>query len=115
MELLSGILPKLHDPCKNSRCGAGRVCRAEENKATCICIPECPEEIDPRRKVCTNLNVTWNSDCEVHRQRCLCDTKDKACRGEEIKHLHIDYYGECRDLPVSKKYFVTSYVHIRFS
>lgn len=39
------------DPCTKVRCGAGRVCKAEDNIGTCVCIPECPEESDPRRKV----------------------------------------------------------------
>lgn len=92
-------LPRLADPCKGVRCGAGRICQAEGSEAKCVCIPECPEEPDSRRKVCTNLNETWDSACEVHRQRCLCNTDDPRCRGEEVKHVHIDYYGGCRDMP----------------
>ncbi|XP_062539354.1 SPARC [Armigeres subalbatus] len=92
-------LPRLADPCKGVRCGAGRICQADGNDPKCVCIPECPEEPDSRRKVCTNLNETWDSACEVHRQRCLCNTNDERCRGEEVKHLHIDYYGGCRDMP----------------
>lgn len=92
-------LPRLADPCKGVRCGAGRICQAEGNDAKCVCIPECPEELDSRRKVCTNINETWDSACEVHRQRCMCNTNDPRCRGEEIKHVHIDYYGQCRDMP----------------
>lgn len=79
------------------------VCKSDQDSAECICIPECPEETDPRRKVCTNRNVTWDSDCEVHRQRCLCDTKDPTCLDKNHKHIHIDYYGECKQQPVSIK------------
>jgi len=87
------------DPCAKIHCGAGRVCKAEVTSASCVCITECPEESDPRRKVCTNKNETWTSDCEVYRQRCLCDSNDPACRGSEFRHIHIDYYGECKDMP----------------
>jgi len=87
------------DPCIKIHCGAGRVCKAEGSEASCVCISECPEESDPRRKVCTNKNETWNSDCEVYRQRCLCDSNDALCRGPEFKHMHIDYYGECKEQP----------------
>lgn len=98
---LEGRVPRLMDPCKGVRCGAGRVCSANvaEQRAECICIPECPAESDPRRKVCTNRNETWDSACEVHRQRCLCNTRDAACRHEELRHVHIDYYGTCREMP----------------
>lgn len=94
--------PRLVDPCKGIRCGAGRICQADgtdDGTAKCVCIPECPEETDSRRKVCTNLNETWDSACEVHRQRCMCNTEDPRCRGEEVKHVHIDYYGQCRNMP----------------
>uniref|UniRef100_A0A2M4AF79 Putative matricellular protein osteonectin/sparc/bm-40 n=3 Tax=Anopheles triannulatus TaxID=58253 RepID=A0A2M4AF79_9DIPT len=92
--------PRLTDPCRGVRCGAGRICSVnhDENKAECICIPECPHELDPRRKVCTNLNETWDSACEVHRQRCLCNAHDPLCRGERVRHVHIDYYGYCRQM-----------------
>jgi len=87
------------DPCTKIPCGAGKICQANGKKAACVCIPDCPLQEDPRRKVCTNKNETWNSDCEVYRQRCLCDTNDKKCKSEELKHIHINYYGECRQMP----------------
>lgn len=91
----------LDDPCTKIHCGAGRICNVNGDTAECICIPECPEETDPRRKVCTNRNETWNSDCEVHRHRCLCDTKDARCATPKNSHIHIDYYGECKEIEVS--------------
>ncbi|CRL07118.1 CLUMA_CG020115, isoform A [Clunio marinus] len=90
----------IYDPCTKIHCGAGRVCQVEDFSAHCVCIPECPEETDPRRKVCTNRNETWGSDCEVHRQRCLCDTKDDRCSNSKNSHIHIDYYGECKQLQI---------------
>lgn len=54
--------------------------------------------------MCTNKNETWNSDCEVYQQRCLCDSNDAACKGPEFKHIHIDYYGECKEMPVWKPF-----------
>lgn len=89
------------DPCTKIHCGAGRVCQVQDDSAQCICIPDCPEEVDPRRKVCTNRNETWGSDCEVHRQRCLCDTKDERCTNAKNSHIHIEYYGECKELKVN--------------
>lgn len=62
-------------------------------------MPDCPIQSDPRRLVCSNRNETWNSDCEVYRQRCLCDTDHAECQGAAFRHIHIDYYGECRDQP----------------
>lgn len=93
-------------------CGAGRVCSKTGPKtAECICIPKCPEETDPRRHVCTNKNETWNSDCEVYRQRCLCDSKDESCKDQVHSHMHIDYYGPCKEVQVRN----IEYVCVLFS
>lgn len=82
-------------------CGAGRICEVDGNgEPQCICIPECPVEIEPRRKACSNHNETWSSDCAIYQQRCLCNKGDERCKGEEYKHVHIEYYGECREMPV---------------
>nr|CAD7444791.1 unnamed protein product [Timema bartmani] len=90
----------MHDPCAEKHCGAGRVCVLDElEQAQCVCIPACPEEADPRRKVCSNHNETWGSDCEVYQMRCWCDKGGPECKGEEYKHVHIEYYGVCRDMP----------------
>ncbi|KAL0281364.1 UNVERIFIED_CONTAM: hypothetical protein PYX00_002370 [Menopon gallinae] len=89
------------DPCADKHCGAGRVCEVTpEGKPICVCVPSCNLETDPRRKVCSNMNETWNSDCEVYQMRCWCDHKNENCLGEEYKHVHIDYYGPCKQLPM---------------
>lgn len=97
-------MPLLADPCLDKHCGAGRVCKtSEEGTAECICIEQCSEEIDPRRKVCTNYNETFGSDCEVYQARCFCDSGDSRCRGPDYQHIHIEYYGECRQMPACKE------------
>jgi Fe2+ or Zn2+ uptake regulation protein len=101
-EIFSDDVPRFvvkSDPCSKVHCGAGRVCESKNGDAKCVCIQECPSEVDPRRKVCTNLNETWDSDCEVHRQRCLCQTNSHKCRVPDHHHIHIEYYGECREIP----------------
>jgi len=88
------------DPCAKKHCGAGRVCElTAEGAAQCVCISTCPDEVDPRRKVCSNHNETWGSDCEVYQMRCWCDRGEDGCRAEKYKHVHIEYYGVCRDMP----------------
>lgn len=93
-------LPYKVDPCSKFHCSAGKVCITEGDIPKCVCIQDCPDESDTRRRVCINRNETWASDCEVYRQRCLCDTNDPLCKGKEYKHIHIDYYGECKQMPV---------------
>ncbi|CAK9829573.1 ost-1 [Anthophora retusa] len=92
------------DPCMDKHCGAGRVCKLiDEDTAECVCVEVCNEEIDPRRKVCTNYNETFGSDCEVYQALCYCETDDIRCRGPEYKHVHIEYYGECRQMPTCRE------------
>ncbi|XP_046611571.1 SPARC [Neodiprion virginianus] len=89
-----------YDPCMNKHCSAGRTCKPDDDGvAQCVCVEECEPESDARRKVCTNLNETWSSDCEVHQARCFCVTDDPRCKGPEQKHVHVEYYGECREMP----------------
>lgn len=89
----------LMDPCIKVHCGAGRVCEVDPaGEPQCVCIPTCPVETESRRKVCSNHNETWTSDCAVYQQRCLCDRGDEKCKGEQYKHVHIEYYGECREM-----------------
>lgn len=90
----------IEDPCGRVHCGAGRICElTDQNVPRCICIPDCPDEKDPRRRVCTNHNETWGSDCSIYQHRCWCNEKDSRCKGDNYKHVHIEYYGICRDMP----------------
>uniref|UniRef100_A0A1B6DH33 SPARC/Testican calcium-binding domain-containing protein n=1 Tax=Clastoptera arizonana TaxID=38151 RepID=A0A1B6DH33_9HEMI len=92
------------DPCYYKHCGAGRVCEINENsEAVCNCIKTCPQETDERRKVCSNRNETWNSDCEVYQMRCFCDENNPKCEDIDLQHLHIEYYGMCREMPECKE------------
>jgi len=87
------------DPCASKKCGPGRECiTTPQGRARCTCMKNCPSEDDSRRRVCSNYNETWSSDCEVYRSRCLCDEGSDECTNPTNKHLHIDYYGECREM-----------------
>ncbi|RWS24147.1 hypothetical protein B4U80_10266, partial [Leptotrombidium deliense] len=84
-----------NNPCSKLHCGNGRQCVIENEQATCVCVKECPENKDKRRMVCSNTNQTWESDCHIYRHRCLCLADCKPID----KHLHINYYGECHQIP----------------
>ncbi|XP_054263705.1 SPARC [Macrosteles quadrilineatus] len=101
--LITNNVP-ISDPCLHKHCGAGRVCHlSDDGEAECLCIPSCPLERDPRRKVCTNHNETWGSDCEVYQMQCYCDEGSDKCTKEEYQHIQIDYYGQCREMPECKE------------
>merc|ERR1712212_388947 len=95
---------ELFDPCADKFCPAGRSCVITgKGAAECQCIAQCETETDPRRRVCSNHNETWMTDCDLHRQRCLCEDDLQGCQDEMYEHLHIDYYGQCQELPKCSK------------
>jgi len=83
------------DPCESVHCGPGRVCQ----EGQCVCVEECSPEVDTRRWVCSNSNKTFVSDCDLYRNRCLCEEDSPSCTDDRNRHLHIEYYGECRQIP----------------
>ncbi|XP_071528735.1 SPARC [Panulirus ornatus] len=86
--------------CLDMYCGAGRMCVVNDaGEGECRCVNVCGQETDVRRRVCSNHNETWMSDCELYRQRCLCQEGDESCLSPDYSHAHIDYYGQCQDLP----------------
>jgi len=88
------------DPCDGKNCGAGRSCVINDNgEGVCSCVTECEMETDPRRRVCSNYNETWMSDCSLHKQRCLCEDDLPGCQDDRYLHLQIDYFGQCQQQP----------------
>jgi len=88
-----------HDPCETKKCGKGRECSlSEAGEPVCTCVSQCTHETDARRQVCTNHNETWNSDCAVYKQRCECTDELDGCQDPKNTHLHVEYYGQCRDM-----------------
>lgn len=88
-----------HDPCLKKKCGVGRECTLTETaEPVCTCVRRCTHENDVRRQVCTNHNETWNSDCSVYRQRCLCADGLDGCLDPKNEHLHVEFYGQCREI-----------------
>jgi len=93
------------DPCSKTKCGAGKECviNPESGVGECKCINLCADNTDLRRRVCSNHNTTWQSDCHLFRHRCLCLEGLSSDCTDEHKHMHIDYYGECQSLPKCRK------------
>ncbi|XP_067133435.1 SPARC-like [Centruroides vittatus] len=92
------------DPCRRHHCGAGKHCEIDaDGKPECVCVKACPRELDERRRVCSNHNETWDSDCHLHRMRCLCMENDALCRHRKYKHVHINYYGGCKEITPCRK------------
>jgi len=93
------------DPCIKMKCGSGKECiiETETGAAKCQCISACADNTDVRRRVCSNHNTTWQSDCHLFKHRCTCLEGQSSDCTEEHRHMHIDYYGECQQLPECRK------------
>jgi len=87
------------DPCATLACDEGKECVIKEDQeAFCECIKACPKEKNFRNNVCSSANVTFNSECEFHRQECLCEADAEGCVDKGVLETHLDYYGACVSL-----------------
>jgi len=90
----------IENPCKDVKCTSGQECTvdSETGEGKCVCIRECPDNTDSRRRVCSNFNQTWQSDCHLMKHRCDCLEGALGDCTDDHKHMHINYYGECKEI-----------------
>lgn len=91
------------DPCYDVDCGIGHECDIDDdNNPVCICAHKCTEEIEERAKVinvCTTSNMTFASECEMFRQKCLCSKQGhRGCANPDYAHIELNYFGPCKEL-----------------
>ncbi|XP_013394388.1 SPARC [Lingula anatina] len=89
---------KIADACREKKCKLGHECTLDEDgHRICVCASKC-HELKPL-KVCSTQNETFPSECDLDRERCLCHRGQEGCQNKEHKKAHLDYYGECKDIP----------------
>jgi len=87
------------DPCYDHNCPIGKECDLDENEEpVCVCAHACPKDQGDRAKVCSTTNVTFSTECELHRQKCLCHGQREGCENPEYRSIHMDYYGPCIEM-----------------
>nr|CDP92900.1 BMA-OST-1, isoform b [Brugia malayi] len=88
-----------NNPCEDYICGWGKECVIDKKgEPFCECISKCPlMDDDPLDQVCSNMNQTFSSLCELYRERCLCKHKFKECKVINAK-VHLEYLGACKKL-----------------
>lgn len=102
---------RVQDPCASHECGTGYECEMDESeKPTCVCIRQCPDSATAI-KVCNTQNVTFSSECEFHRQKCLCHQKKTECIDRKFRKGHLDYYGACKELTPCLEQEMTDFPH----
>ena len=47
-------------------------------------------------QACSTQNVTFESECELYRQKCLCHVNRPGCKDPSYRDANLDYYGECQ-------------------
>ncbi|CAD5116849.1 DgyrCDS5693 [Dimorphilus gyrociliatus] len=84
--------------CITKECSIGHECRLDDfGKPFCACAESCPND-DPNAFICTNQNISLPSECELHRIRCMCKKRMPQCADQSFSHIHLDYYGPCRQV-----------------
>ncbi|OQV24785.1 SPARC protein [Hypsibius exemplaris] len=87
------------NPCASSPCEEGMECNIDENgQPICSCIKTCPS--DSPFKVCSSFNETFDSECHMYQQRCLCQRELAGCSNPKNKDMQLEYLRECRELPL---------------
>ncbi|XP_071808799.1 SPARC-like [Asterias amurensis] len=78
------------DKCSSLECAPGKSCFIDNDGAPyCDCAEMCVEDDrDPFVRVCSTNNVTYPSQCELFRQKCV---NPRDMDGE-----HLDYFGPCK-------------------
>jgi hypothetical protein len=91
--------------CDDHVCGWGKECMVDKkNRPVCDCISKCPTyDNDPADKVCSSNNQTFDSLCELYRQRCVCKRRgdgssNAECQNPSNSKIHLEYLGGCKDL-----------------
>lgn len=86
------------NPCETKKCGRGMNCVLVKNQAVCECVSTCRRQ-DARHNVCSKGNETFETECELDRQFCLCSHDLEGCTDPKYKKVRLDYYGACKKLP----------------
>lgn len=87
------------NPCDKKTCRRGEECYLDNaRKAKCRCVEQCTPEPDPRYMVCSNKNLTFDSECHMDREACWCRRRKPQCGNPSFRTLRLDYYGECKQL-----------------
>lgn len=108
-----GYKRTVQDPCYDMDCGIGHECDIDDdNKPVCICARQCTPEVVDRAKVnvCSTSNVTFDSECEMYRQKCMCGkTGRKGCDNREYAEVELDYFGPCKELGDCEEFEMEEY------
>lgn len=89
------------NPCVRKKCYRGEMCQVNEaGDAECVCTANCEfyHINNIRHKVCSNKNVTYETECDLDREHCLCKYKKDGCNHEGVKKIQLEYYGQCQEL-----------------
>ncbi|XP_033113909.1 SPARC-like [Anneissia japonica] len=82
----------IRNPCNDIKCNQGEICALNDNyEATCTCAEFCIEPEYPiENSVCDTNNVTYPSECEFYRRKCLMP--------KLLNDVELDYLGSCLDV-----------------
>jgi len=98
-------------PCAHVECDVGKECVLDkDDRAICVCYEKCPSK-GSNIAVCSTLNETFGSECDFHRERCLCQQGDDECKNPAHVSAMMDYYGSCKEMPPCEAEEMEEYPH----
>ncbi|KAH9495318.1 dolichyl-diphosphooligosaccharide--protein glycosyltransferase subunit 1 [Bulinus truncatus] len=100
------------NPCFKKVCQRGETCTLDRNKhAKCVCVSNCGLlELNKKLfKVCSNNNVTYQSECHLDKDHCLCKNKERDCSSPAVKKIYLEYYGPCKEIPPCSEEYASQF------
>lgn len=86
------------NPCNAKHCQRGEECILRDEIPKCVCRSRCNHVTNPRHKVCGSRNTTFDSECHLDREACLCKANSPQCSSPAFRKLKLNYFGECQEL-----------------
>lgn len=89
----------LTNPCNKHRCKRGEVCVLKDRQPKCEC-QTCtePADVESKLPVCSTKNVTYQSECHLDRDHCLCKSRQEGCSDVSQDKVRLDYFHACKEL-----------------
>ncbi|KAK0040468.1 SPARC [Biomphalaria pfeifferi] len=90
------------NPCFKKVCQRGETCVLDRDRnSKCVCQTDCGMLKFNRGQyeVCSTANVTYQSECHLNIDHCLCKSNARGCSQPGVTKILVDYFGACRDFP----------------
>lgn len=70
--------------CSTVKCEEGRVCRMQGDFPSCVCRPDCDQNLRRRGRLCASDGLMYKNMCTLQKMNCVAQ-----------RNVQIEYFGKC--------------------